>query len=162
PGGPYSVGHVAETLRRRIRGLTPGHPAVRLTRRTSAGTTAAAPGPVLSLAKGRSLLLIGASTGGTQAIESLLTRLPADTPPILIVKHMPAGSTEAFARRLDTVCPMKVVEAKGGEALQRGVAYIAPGDYHLEVDARGLDLRTAIRSGEPVHYQRPAVDVLFQ
>jgi len=158
PGGPYSVGHVAETLRRRIRGLKPGQPMLRLAARPpSAGRHAA-----LSFTKSRGLLLIGASTGGTQAIESLLTRLPADTPPILIVQHMPAQFTAAFAKRLDSVCPMRVVESKGDEPLQRGVAYIAPGDFHMEIAARGVELRTAIGTGELVHYQRPAVDVLFQ
>jgi two-component system, chemotaxis family, protein-glutamate methylesterase/glutaminase len=78
---------------------------------------------------------VGASTGGTQAIESLLTRLPANVPPILIVQHMPAQFTTAFAKRLDSVCPMHVVEAQGGESIRRGAG---------------------------VTYIRPAVDVLFQ
>lgn len=90
-----------------------------------------------------------------------MTHLPPDAPPILIVQHMPAGFTAAFAARLDQVCPMHVVEARGGEAVTRGVAYIAPGDHHLLVEAAGLELRTAVRSGPQVHYQRPAVDVLF-
>src|SRR6185295_17321617 len=108
------------------------------------------------------LILIGASTGGTQAIEVLLTRLPADTPPILIVQHMPAQFTRAFATRLDAVCPMQVIEAENGQSIRRGVAYIAPGDFHLVVEAHGVELRAGVRTGPVVHFQRPAVDVLFQ
>lgn len=107
------------------------------------------------------LLLIGASTGGPQAIEAVLTRLPADVPPTLIVQHMPANFTNAFAGRLNTVCPMRVVEAQGGETLERGTAYVAPGDFHLVVERAGVQLRTAVKQGPPVHHQRPAVDVLF-
>jgi two-component system chemotaxis response regulator CheB len=74
---------------------------------------------------------------------------------------MPAGFTRAFAARLDTVCRMRVVEAAGGETLERGAAYIAPGDQHLLVEAAGLQLRTRLSDGPRVHFQRPAVDVLF-
>ena len=89
------------------------------------------------------LILIGASTGGTQAIEALLTRLPADAPPILIVQHMPRELHPARSpTRLDGVCPMRVVEAAGNEPLERGVAYIAPGDYPHGRRARGIELRT--------------------
>ncbi len=158
PGGPYSVGQVGEKLRQRILALTPGQARVRLEKRPPAAPAA----PVPSLAKARGLILIGASTGGTQAIESVLTRLPADVPPILIVQHMPPRFTTAFAERLDAICPMRIIEAKGGEVLQRGVVYIAPGDYHMAVEARGLEVRTALTTGAPVHYQRPAVDVLFE
>ncbi len=158
PGGPRSVGQVAEKLRRRIHGVRPGQP-MRLAIRPSAASTVPVSSGALSSAKG--LILIGASTGGPQAIEALLTRLPADSPPMLIVQHMPAGFTTAFASRLDTLCAMKVTEAKGGETLRRGTVYIAPGDYHLLVEAVGLELRTIVRTGPPVYYQRPAVDVLF-
>lgn len=159
PGGPQSVGQVAEKLKRRIRGLTPGQP-LRLT----AERSGIKPGPFAGaggLATAKGLILIGASTGGTQAIESVLTRLPPDSPPILVVQHMPAGFTRAFAERLDRVCPMQVIEAKGGEVLRRGTVYIGPGDFHLMVEGTGLELRTVVRTGPPVHYQRPAVDVLF-
>jgi two-component system chemotaxis response regulator CheB len=158
PGGPQTVGQVAERLKRAIRGIRPGA----LQRRAAiAARIGASTGPP-TLARANGLILIGASTGGTQAIEAILTRLPADTPPILIVQHMPAQFTRAFAERLDAVCPMRVVEAAGNEPLKRGVAFVAPGDYHLMVEAEGVELRTAVRTGPMVHYQRPAVDVLFQ
>jgi two-component system chemotaxis response regulator CheB len=77
------------------------------------------------------------------------------------VQHMPPLFTKAFAERLDKVCPMRVVESAGNEFIEPGVAYIAPGDHHLVVERVGLKLKTALRDGPPVHYQRPAVDVLF-
>jgi two-component system chemotaxis response regulator CheB len=156
PGGPYSVGQVAEKLKQRIRELRSG--GFRL-------TVAKAPAPALKvLAPTRrlnGLIAIGASTGGTQAIEAVLTRMPADTPPIVIVQHMPANFTRAFAERLDGVCPMRVLESKGNEVLERSTAYVAPGDYHMVVEGLGIQLRTALKQGPPVHHQRPAVDVLF-
>jgi len=80
---------------------------------------------------------------------------------MVAVQHMPANFTKAFAERLNTVCPMRVVEAQGGEVLERGTVYIAPGDSHMIVERHGIQLRTALRQGPPVHHQRPAVDVLF-
>jgi two-component system chemotaxis response regulator CheB len=161
PGGPTSVGQVTERLKHRIRSL-----------RTSNGirwTAAALPEPTpagrpIPAPRGRrvnGLLLIGASTGGPQAIEGVLTRLPADVPPTLVVQHMPASFTAAFAERLNSVCPMRVVEATDGETLQRGTVYIAPGDSHLLVERVGVQLKTIVKAGPPVHHQRPAVDVLF-
>ncbi len=158
PGGPYSVGQVVDRLKYRIRTLRTSGPLRLAVRR--AGAAPAAPS-LVSLARANGLILIGASTGGTQAIEVILTRLPADTPPILIVQHMPAQFTRAFAARLNSVCAMTVIEAEHDQPVRRGVAYIAPGDRHLQVAARGLDLRTVLHTGPPVHYQRPAVDVLF-
>jgi two-component system chemotaxis response regulator CheB len=157
PGGPYSVADIADQLKYRIRALRTGR-AVRFAKLRPKAPVQPAP---VSLSNAHGLILIGASTGGTQAIESLLTRLPADTPPILIAQHMPAHFTRAFATRLDGLCPMRVVEAEDGQPLVRGVAHIAPGDSHLEVAARGGELRTVIQSGPRVHYQRPSVDVLF-
>ena len=163
PGGPGSVGQVAEEIRRRIRGLRSG-PAVQLKKLVAADP---APPPAVarqarsSARNANALILIGASTGGTQAIEALLTRLPADLPPILIVQHMPPLFTKAFAERLDRTCPMKVIESAGGEQVQSGVVYIAPGDRHMVIERHGVKLVTALRDGPPVHYQRPAVDVLF-
>jgi two-component system chemotaxis response regulator CheB len=74
---------------------------------------------------------------------------------------MPPLFTKAFAERLDRSCPMHVVEAEGGEVVKPGVAYVAPGDHHMIVERNGVQLRVALRDGPPVHYQRPAVDVLF-
>jgi two-component system chemotaxis response regulator CheB len=158
PGGPYSVADIADQLKYRIRALRTGR-AVRFARLRD--HSPAAPSPV-SLEHANGVILIGASTGGTQAIESILTRLTPDTPPILIAQHMPAHFTRAFASRLDGLCPMRVVEAADGQALSRGVVHIAPGDSHLTIVSRGGELRTVVQGGPRVHYQRPSVDVLFQ
>jgi two-component system, chemotaxis family, protein-glutamate methylesterase/glutaminase len=158
PGGPHAVGEVADRVADRIRALRTGSP-IRLGR--LAPTPSAEAGPRRSASRLRGLIAIGASTGGTQAIETVLTRMPADGPPIVIAQHMPAGFTKAFAERLNGVCPMRVVEASGNEPLERGVAYIAPGDHHLTVDRQGLRLLTRLDQQAPLHYQRPAVDALF-
>ena len=158
PGGPYSVADITAQLKYRIRALRSGR-AVHFSR-LKKPATAAPPAP--SLAHAHGLILIGASTGGTQAIEGLLMQLPADSPPIAIVQHMPAYFTRAFAAMLDRVCAMRVIEAVDLMRLERGVAYIAPGDSHLLVSARNGELVANVRQGERVHYQRPSVDVLFQ
>lgn len=158
PGGPGSVGAVADAIASRIRALR--NKPVKLTKLGAAPPAA----PTLarpSMKHPGSLIVVGASTGGTQAIESLLTRMPADIPPMLVVQHMPPGFTKAFADRLNASCAMRVIEAQGGELLENGTVYVAPGDHHLVVERFGLQLRTALRDGPPVHFQRPAVDVLF-
>jgi two-component system, chemotaxis family, protein-glutamate methylesterase/glutaminase len=155
--GPYSVAPIADQLKQRIRALRGGR-SVQLAHRPAASVLPAAPA---SLAHASGLVLIGASTGGTQAIEALLTRLPADGPPILVVQHMPPHFTRAFARRLDSICPMRVVEAADAQPLRRGTACIAPGDFHLTVRPLGAELVAALDAGVRVHYQRPSVDVLF-
>lgn len=162
PGGPQSVGYVTERIIHAIRSLRSG-PAVRLARPESRPETAAsvAPSAVASGRRASGLILIGASTGGTQAIETILTRMPADSPPILIVQHMPAQFTRAFAQRLDQLCPMHVVEATHNQDIVRGTAYIAPGDYHMTVMRYGVLLKAMLNQDPQVHHQRPAVDVLF-
>jgi two-component system chemotaxis response regulator CheB len=167
PGGPHSVGFVTERIIQAIRGLR-ASPGIRLrpaVEPSPVAQTVARPGggaPAISGRRASGLLVIGASTGGTQAIETILTRLPADTPPILIVQHMPAHFTRAFAQRLDQVCAMHVVEASHNQPVERGTAYIAPGDYHMEVVRYGVQLRTSLNQRAPVHHQRPAVDILFE
>ena len=158
PGGPYSVGDIADKLKYRIRAVRMGR-AVRFSRmRAQAGPLP----PPVSMTHANGLIVVGASTGGTRAIETLLTRLPSDAPPVVIVQHMPAHFTKVFAQRLDSVCAMTVVEAVDGQPLKRGMAYIAPGDFHLEVVAHGFELQAALNAGPHVHYQRPAVDTLFK
>jgi two-component system, chemotaxis family, protein-glutamate methylesterase/glutaminase len=165
PGSPTSVGELAARLKDRVRAVRGMAPAG-LAR--AAAAHAAAPAPVSSSPvrfdhprRRRGIIAIGASTGGPQAIESLLTRMPAETPPIVIAQHMPAGFTKAFAGRLDRVCKIRVVESAGGEVLEPGVAYLAPGGHHLAVDAHGVRLTTRLHDGPQLHHQRPAVDELF-
>src|SRR5262245_40880517 len=161
PGGPRSVGEIAEKLKRRIRAISLVQP-LKFSAAPPPAQDSNLPPAVRGLSRAEGLILIGASAGGTQAIEAVVSRLPADSPPILIVQHMPALFTSAFAARLDRTCPMKFVEARSGERLERGVAYVAPGDFHLTVEPFGLTLLTALQQEPAVHYQRPAVDVLFR
>ncbi|MCB1927565.1 MAG: chemotaxis response regulator protein-glutamate methylesterase [Rhodocyclaceae bacterium] len=108
------------------------------------------------------LILIGASTGGTEAIKDVLTGLPGQCPPVLMVQHMPEMFTGSFARRLDGLCELKVKEAEHGEVVRPGVAYLAPGHSHLLLVRRGGALQCELSRGEPVNRHRPSVDVLFE
>ena len=160
PGGPYSTGEVVEILADRIRSVR-GVSMERFAKRASMPVKSAAKVAFRSTKAMDGILAIGASTGGPQAIETVLTRLPVETPPIVIVQHMPPLFTKAFADRLDQSCTIRVVEAAGGERLEPGVAYVAPGDRHLLVERNGLRLELRLTDGPAVHHQRPAVDVLF-
>ena len=107
-------------------------------------------------------VLIGGSTGGVQAVEAILSRLPADAPGIAIVQHMPAGFTRMWAERMDGIVPMAVREATDGARLDRGVALIAPGGRHLELRKVGGDYHAVVKPGPPVNRHTPSVDVLFR
>lgn len=109
------------------------------------------------------LVAIGASTGGTEAILSVLKPLPELCPPIVMTQHMPAGFTSSFVTRLNSLCAMRVQEARDDEPLQPGCAYLAPGGVaHLAVRRVGGQLRTQLIDSEPVNRHRPSVDVLFE
>jgi two-component system, chemotaxis family, protein-glutamate methylesterase/glutaminase len=108
-----------------------------------------------------SLIVIGASTGGTEAIKAILMQMPADSPPILIVQHMPPGFTKSYAARLDSLCEIGVREAVHGEPILPGHAYLAPGDYHLAITGSSAHYICQVTQDEPVNRHRPAVDVLF-
>jgi two-component system chemotaxis response regulator CheB len=107
------------------------------------------------------VIAIGASTGGTEAIKDVLVGFPAAMPPILMVQHMPETFTPSFARRLDSLCQLTVIEAQGGERLQPGMAYLAPGHSHMTIRRSGTGYITELNRNEPVNRHRPAVDVLF-
>jgi two-component system, chemotaxis family, protein-glutamate methylesterase/glutaminase len=109
----------------------------------------------------RRVLAIGASTGGPVALEQLLAGLPAVGPGVLIVQHMPAAFTAAFARRLGDRCSMQVREAEAGDAVVPGLALVAPGGRHMVLLRRDGRLVVDVRDGPPVQFQRPSVDVLF-
>ncbi len=121
-----------------------------------------APAPDLShLETTHKILAIGASTGGTTAIESVMRRLPANTPGTVIVQHMPAGFTRSFSERLNQICPMRIKEARNGDAVVPGLALIAPGNHHMLLERSGARFQVRLKGGPPVHHQRPAVDILF-
>jgi two-component system chemotaxis response regulator CheB len=107
------------------------------------------------------LIAIGASTGGTEAIREIFGRLPLNTPPIVVVQHMPEMFTRMFAKRLDEQCRIAVCEAADRQKLEPGHAYIAPGNWHLAVRRSGKGFEARIEQSAPVNRHRPSVDVLF-
>jgi two-component system, chemotaxis family, protein-glutamate methylesterase/glutaminase len=108
------------------------------------------------------LLVVGASTGGTSALLTLLQGLPADGPATLMVQHMPARFTGAFAERLDSLCPMRVREAADGDRVTRGAALLAPGDRHIILNRAAGQYRVSVKDGPLVCRHRPSVEVLFR
>lgn len=108
------------------------------------------------------LICIGASTGGTEAIKEILTRLPADSPGIVITQHMPPGFTTSFAARLNSLCQLTVQEAVNGERILPGHAYIAPGGKQFRVDRSGANYVAVVEDGELVNRHKPSVEVLFK
>ena len=114
------------------------------------------------LTSSEKLIIIGASTGGTEAIREFLMQMPSDCPGILIAQHMPEGFTRSFAKRLDSLCKISVQEAAGNERVLPGHAYIAPGHSHLYLTRSGANYMTRIDQADPVNRHRPSVDVLFR
>lgn len=111
---------------------------------------------------GARLCALGASTGGTEALLRVLSRVPADGPGILVVQHMPEDFTAAFARRLDQACAIHVREAAEGDRVEPGVALLAPGNRHLLLQRAGPNYEVKLQDGPLVSRHRPSVDVLFQ
>ena len=132
-------------------------------RAATGGTGAAAEAPLLRspLLSTEKLIIIGASTGGTEAIREVLQPLPPDSPGIMIAQHMPAGFTHSFAERLNGLCRIVVSEAVQGERILPGHAYIAPGGFHLSLVRSGANYVAQVDLAPPVNRHRPSVDVLF-
>lgn len=108
------------------------------------------------------VVVIGASTGGTEALKDFLTVLPEDAPGMVIVQHMPEHFTEAFANRLNSLCKVNVSEAKDGDIVKTGTVLIAPGNYHLLLKKQGNNYTVEVKDGPLVSRHRPSVDVLFR
>jgi len=121
----------------------------------------AAPTGLTSRVLSERLIAIGASTGGTEAIKEVLMRLPAEVPGIVMVQHMQETFTPSFAKRLDGLSALRVIEAQGGERIMPGHAYLAPGHSHMTVKRVGTSWVTELNQADPVNRHRPAVDVLF-
>lgn len=168
PHGPYSVGELSQQLAAKVR-LAASSKVRRSggARPASAAMVAENRAPVVSAraestAWARHLVAIGSSTGGTQAIETVLGGFGADCPPIVIAQHIPPVFSRAFAKRLNQILPMEVKEAEDGDAVSEGRVLIAPGNHHMLVQKRaGGGYRVVIKDGPLVCYQRPSVDVLF-
>jgi two-component system, chemotaxis family, protein-glutamate methylesterase/glutaminase len=166
--GALSMENYAEELAEKLRAAK--HARLR-GRQVAASSAAAGPRPmsvaattsqssIPSAGTGK-IIFLGASTGGTEAIKEFLLGIPANCPPILVVQHMPETFTASFAKRLDSLCAPRVLEARGNERVEPGTVYIAPGHSHLLIRRSGSGLMTELSAAEPVNRHRPSVDVLF-
>lgn len=160
PGASYSVGEMSTQLKDKIRAAA----GVNLRQIRRPVPSSPAPAGVISHAlteTTQKVIAIGASTGGTEALRGVLMNVPENISGILIVQHMPAQFTTAFAERLNRLCPIEVKEAKEGDSVLNGKALIAPGNFHMLLKRVGAKYIVQIKNGPLVHHQRPAVDVLF-
>ena len=149
----------------RIAAVAHVHRAPALVSARAAAPAAGTPAPVtkpLGRLSTEKLICIGASTGGTEAVKEVLTRMPADSPAIVITQHMPPGFTTSFAARLNNLCRIQVQEAVNGERILPGHAYIAPGGKQFRVARSGANYVAVVDDGEPVNRHRPSVEVLFR
>jgi two-component system, chemotaxis family, protein-glutamate methylesterase/glutaminase len=158
PGGPYSVGELRHTLAQKIRAAA----AARLVRPWGTVVSQGSRAPLMhpEPAPG-TVIAIGASTGGTEAIAALLARLPESSPGMVIAQHIPPQFSQAFADRLNGLCKLSVKEAEDFDALRPSVALVAPGDFHMVLRKRAGAYYVNVKTGPKVCYQRPSVDVLF-
>lgn len=160
PGSAYSVGDMSAQLAEKIRGAS----RARINRaqvREDIETERVESIKALAQTTNQ-VIAIGASTGGTEALKVVLTRMPPNSPGIVVVQHMPANFTTAFAERLNSICQITVKEARDNDSVTTGTALIAPGNYHMILRRSGARYYVEIKTGPMVHHQRPAVDILFK
>ena len=159
---PAQLRQYGEEVREKVRAAYSARlrPAARITAVTGKPDHAALPA-LSSRIQDRHLIAIGASTGGTEALRAVLCSLPREVPGIVMVQHMPDTFTGSFAKRLDSLSQLTVVEARGGERILPGHAYLAPGHSHLRVKRTPAGLVTELEASAPVNRHRPSVDVLF-
>jgi two-component system, chemotaxis family, protein-glutamate methylesterase/glutaminase len=158
PGGSYSVGNMSSQLADKIRAAARARVFKQDSDVPVSGTV-----QMKALAEtSHKVIAIGASTGGTEALKQVLTPLPANSPGIVMVQHMPANFTAAFADRLNSLCQLNVREAKDNDSIVPGLALIAPGNYHMILRRSGARYYVEVKTGPMVHHQRPAVDLLFK
>ena len=160
PGGPYSIGELRDTLPAKLRAAAQARMR-QAPRVISAAPVSAIPAPASLNFHPNTVIAIGASTGGTEAIHDVLIKLPAQAPGILLTQHIPRHFSAAFAQRLNRVCAVEVREAVQGDTLHPGLALLAPGDYHMLLRQVGGTYEVELTQGPKVCYQRPAVDVMF-
>ncbi len=158
PSAAYSVGDMVVALREKLKAAACVDVRKRLSRRTQTAEAT----PLRSLSRTtHQIIAIGASTGGTVAIEQILRRMPPDAPGIVITQHMPELFTRSFAERLDGLCQIRVKEAADGDSVIPGTALIAPGNFHLLFQRSGARYFVNVKSGPLVNRHRPSVDVMF-
>ncbi|MGQ9724295.1 MAG: protein-glutamate methylesterase/protein-glutamine glutaminase [Tepidimonas sp.] len=152
--------------RAHVRRLAPPAPAsAPLATATASSAPAVAPAPPGSAAPRLStekVICIGASTGGTEAIKEILVELPPDAPAVVITQHMPPGFTASFAARLDSLCRIRVAEARDGERILPGHAYVAPGGRQFSIARSGANYVAVVDDSPPVNRHKPSVEVLFR
>jgi two-component system chemotaxis response regulator CheB len=159
PGGPQSVGELRLSIASKIR-------AAKIARlRSPKGVLPAPPHPAASKPSqafsSSAVIAIGASTGGTEAIRTVLAGFPENCPGVLIAQHIPAVFSRSFANRLNELSAIQVREAEHGDKLEPGLALVAPGNFHMLLRSAPSGYRVEIKDGPLVCFQRPAVDVLF-
>ncbi len=159
PGSAYSLGEMSMQLADKIRAAAKA--GVRRVDQATAPKSSRPRSIALSETTNK-IIAIGASTGGTEALKNVLMRFPPNAPGTVIVQHMPANFTTAFAGRLNDLCQIKVKEARDGDSVLSGQALLAPGNFHMILKRSGARYYVDIRNGPMVHHQRPAVDVLFE
>lgn len=161
PTGPYSLGDLRLSLAQKIRAAAATRPRLAASLKPRPASPERISSLAFASADSRPIVVLGASTGGTEAIHAVLAQLPMDCPPILIAQHIPAGFSRAFAERLNRRCPMEVKEAEEGDPVVAGRVLIAPGNLHLRVHRSTTGYQASVQDGPLVCCQRPAVDVLF-
>lgn len=159
PGSAYSVADMSVALRDKIKAAA--HAAVRRALQREQAQDQVQQRLSMTRTTDK-VVAIGASTGGTQAIERILLRLPHNCPGMVITQHMPEHFTRSFAERLDSMCAMEVREARNNDTVIPGVALIAPGNRHMLMRRSGARYYVQIRTGPLVHHQRPSVEVMFK
>lgn len=162
PGTAYSVGDMSEQLIEKVKAAAK----VRVFKRpdidsASQSQNQAIVASSISVKTTNKIIAIGASTGGTEALREVITRLPQNAPPVVIVQHMPQNFTKAFADRLNQLSLVEVKEASDGEYLATGKVLIAPGNRHMEIRRSGINYYVTLFDGPMVFHQRPAVEHLF-
>ncbi len=159
PGAAYSVGEMTETLAMKLKIAA----LIDIKKKVLISKTDATKGPALAIAKAtHKVLAIGASTGGTVAIETILTAMPPNAPGTVITQHMPEMFTRSFAERLNDMARIEVREAKDGDSVATGVVLIAPGNKHMLLRRSGARYYVQIKDGPLINHHRPSVDVMFR
>ncbi len=161
PGSAATVPDVSRQLSQSIRAASRARVSKRIETATSTTASLRPPPALAGLSMMHKVIALGASTGGTQALEAVLKALPANMPGIVVCQHMPARFTTSFARRLNAACDLEIREASDGDAVLPGVVLLAPGDLHMMLTLSGAQYEVRVKDGPRVHHQRPAVDVLF-
>ena len=160
PGGAYSVDDLGVDLAHRVKAAAAAklRPVNHI-----AGPATASPKPLPPITQSTNkIIAIGASTGGTEALRSVLSKLPANTPGVVIVQHMPQSFTGSFAKSLNEISALHVTEAQSGDTLAPGRVLLAPGGTHMLLKRSGAVFRVLLKEGPRVSRHRPSVDVLFK